>query len=397
MRLKRVRITKGAEKFIKQRSYTIFSKWVRKLDDGVKYGDFVEVYRGKDLIGYGFYEEIGSVGVRLLAYVSENPPETLEEIIRWRVEKAHKIRIRGGEKPEAGYRLAYADSDGMPGLIIDVFNDVSVVQSTSFGWDKNLYQLAEALVELGVSEKVFVKNDQRARKLYGLPVFKRYLAGEGDGSTIIREGDAVFKVDYMRGHKTGFYLDQRPARLRISGLDLDNGTVLDLFSYNAAFAVHSLLAGASEAFIVEEDEPSTRIALENLGLNGHIAKGHVMRGRVEKVLDYLIGRKRMFDLVVVDPPAFIPSPEFADKGRRAYKVLFKNAVKAAKPGGFIYASSCSYHLSPTELLDMVKTAAESLGYEPRVVFENTPFNSNPYTRIVDQELRYLKGYLILLS
>lgn len=394
MRVKRVKVTKGGEKYLNRRSYTIFSKWVR-AEDNVVDGDFVEVVRGREVIGYGFYERIGSVGVRMLAYISEDPPDSLDEIIRWRVEKALQIRMLGGENPEHGYRLVYADSDGMPGLIVDVFGDTAVVQSTSIGWDANIDKLARALVDTGAASRVFVKNDQRARKLFGLPVYKKYVIGRGDGTSIITEGQATFKVDFARGHKTGFYLDQRPARLRIAGLRLDGARVLDLFAYNASFSIHAMLAGASEALIIEEDDASVRIARENLIVNG--IEGHVVRGRVEKVLDYLVGRKRLFDLVIVDPPAFIPSPEFREKGRNAYRMLFKNVVRVAKPGGLIYASSCSFHLQPAELLEMIVEPATGMGYEVRVVFENTPFNSNPYTRVVDEELRYLKGYLIYLG
>jgi len=393
--MKRVELKRGVEELLSEKRYTIYSKWV-SADSTVSNGDFVEVYFEGELVGYGFYEKVGAVGLRILAYVSEEPPSDLEGIVKWRIEKAERRRKLAGESASSGYRLVYADSDGMPGLVVDVYGDTAVVQSTSYGWDKNSELLARCLVEAGVCSRVYLKNDQRARKQFGMPVERRFLVGSGPPEVVIFEGRAKLIVNFEKGQKTGFYLDQRPARLRVSSLDLSGAKVLDLFSYTGAFSVHTLLAGASEAVMIEESAEALETAVKNMELNG-LDSFETICGRVERVLDSLVSKRRSFDVVIADPPAFIPSKEDYEKGLAAYKKLYESVFKLVKPGGLVYASSCSYALSPQAFLDLLKQTASSRGLQARVLYENTPFNATPYTRIQDDELRYLKGYLLLVE
>ena len=391
--MKKVKLRREAAGLLEKGFYTIYSKWVKPQGD-IRNGEFVEVLFEDEVIGYGFYERIGAIGLRVIAYIRENPPPTLEEIISWRVERALRERISCGEKPESGYRLLYADADGTPGLIVDVYNETCVIQSTSYGWDNNVGVLSNALTSQGACERVYLKNDQRARKNYGMPIERRFVIGTGKPRTTIKEGRAEFIVDFEKGHKTGFYLDQRPARLRIGRMNLSGFKVLDLFSYTGAFAIHSLLAGADEAFLVEENDSASKNAIENLKLNNVYDKAHVVRGRVERFLDSIFFRKIKFNLIVADPPAFIPSPEYRERGLKAYMKLYENIFKVVEPGGFIYASSCSYHLSREELLEIIDKTAHAYGYNIKLVYELPPPTATPYTRVVDSELRYLKGFLV---
>lgn len=387
-----VEIKQGAEKHIRKRLYTIYSKWV-KADPTVPSGAFVKVlYRG-EMIGYGFYDNIGPIGVRILAFISEDPPDSLEEIVRWRIRRAHKLRQQMGEKPGSGYRLIYADSDGMPGLIVDVYGRTSVIQSSSFGWDLNKNLLASTLVDEGISQRVYLKNDQRGRREFGLPVERGFLIGEGMEREIISEGRARLVVDFKLGQKTGFYLDQRPIRERISSMRLDGFKVLDLFSYNGSFTVHALLAGADYSIMVEESPTASIIAVENMRLND-LHQFELIRGRVERLTSNLISKGRKFDLIIADPPAFIPSKELIERGLRAYSKLIESVFKLINIGGLLYISSCSYYLSEGDLLGILTREAENYGLTIRLLYHNSPINSNPYTRIIDDHLRYLKGFLL---
>ncbi len=391
--MKKVELKKEAAGLIEKGIYTIYSKWV-KPQGNISNGEFIEVVFEDEVIGYGFYERIGAIGVRLIAYVRENPPTTLEEIISWRINKAFRERRVCGEKSESGYRLLYADADGTPGLIVDVFNETCVIQSTSYGWDKCINVLSAALTSQGVCERVYLKNDQRARKSYGMPIERKFIIGSGEPRTIIKEGKAKFIVDFEKGHKTGFYLDQRRARLKISEMNLNGFKVLDLFSYTGAFAVQALLAGADEAILVEENNFAVENAIENLKINEVCDKAYVIRGRVERFLDSIFFRKIKFNLVIADPPAFIPSIEYKERGFKAYMKLYENIVRVVEPGGFIYASSCSYHLSRDELLNILCRVAQNYGYNIKIIYELPATTATPYTRLVDDELRYLKGFLI---
>ncbi|HEW64387.1 class I SAM-dependent rRNA methyltransferase [Fervidicoccus fontis] len=394
--MKTVEIKKGAKSLIEKHFYSIYSKWV-KSDSSLSNGDFVKFLFNGEVIGYGFYEKIGSIGGRIISYISEYDNPDLNELIRWRVNQGYLIRKKIGEKKERGYRLLYGDCDGTPGLITDVFNDTSVIQTTSYGWDRNLSLLADAIVKAGISERVFLKNDQRGRKFFGLPIEKKFLHGEPPPYTYIKEDDLIFKIDFLNGQKTGFYLDQREARKKISSLSLDGAKILDLFSYTGSFSAHALKAGASFSLLVDEDDRALNIAKENLIKNGFEDKFEIIRGRVEKVIDSLLIKKMQFDIVIVDPPAFIPSKNLYEKGIKAYKKLFGNTLRLVKLGGYIYASSCSFHLSSDELLKILQEWINYYGYKSRVIYELSPFNVFPFTRPLDVELRYLKGFLLELE
>ncbi len=392
----KIELKKGVEPLLQKTYYTIYSKWV-KPDNTIPNGAYVAFTFNNEIIAYGFYEKIGAIGARILAYKRETDLQDLEDIIEWRLIKAWKTRVFSGENNKEGYRLLYADSDGTPGLIADVFNDTTVLQSTSIGWDKNITIIAEKITQLGITERVYLKNEQRARKQLGLPLEKRFLIGHPPPYTMITEGKARFKVDFEKGHKTGFYLDQRPARERIRKMKLDGYHVLELFSYTGAFSVHALLSGAEHSLLVEENKEAVLLATENMKLNNLVGKFDIIRGRTEKILDNLVIKKRQFDLVIADPPAFIPSPSYREKGYKAYYKLYTNTIKVVRPGGYLYASSCSYHLTQKELLEMLYEISSQQGYIPRIIYEVTPHNASPYTRPIDEELRYLKGYLLKLD
>lgn len=387
-----VELKEEAERNLSRKVYTIYSKWVR-ADPTIPVGSFVRVLFRGELVGYGFYERIGPIGLRVLAYVSEGPPNALEDIIRWRIRKALRLRMLSGEVARNGYRLAYADSDGMPGLVIDVYNRTAVVQSSSIGWDRSVELLASVLVEEGVSERVYLKNDQRGRKEFGLPVERRFIVGSGEERELITEGRARFIVDFSVGQKTGFYLDQRPARLRIASMRLEGFRVLDLFSYTGAFSVHALLAGAEHATLVDESPFALKVAEENMRLN-KLESFDMLVGRVERVTDALIARRRRFDMVIADPPAFIPSRRLYERGIRAYQRLFESVLALVKPSGLVYVSSCSHHLDEATFVRLVEEQAERQGLSLRLLFHSSTVNSTPYTRVVDGGLRYLKGLLL---
>ena len=365
-----------------------------KKDTTIPQGSYVSfTYKGEE-IAYGFYENIGAIGARILAYKHEGSGRELEEIVDWRLKKALKLREETGEKNEEGYRYIYADSDGMPGLIADVYNDTTILQSTSIGWDKNIQLIAEKIAKLGVTKRVYLKNDQRTRKILGLNTEKKFLIGKGKPQTIIREGEISIKIDFEKGHKTGFYLDQRPARLRIGRMNLHGYKVLDLFSYTGAFSLQTFHAGADTTILVEENNDAVKTAMENIVMNNYSEKGDIVRARVEKILDSLVARKKRFNFIIADPPAFIPTPEQKERGYRAYYKLLSNITGIIEPSGYIYASSCSYHLSREELLTILRKNLEKKGYQLKIIFEHTPTNATPYTRIQDTELRYLKGFLV---
>jgi len=385
----RVFLRREAERLIANRTYTIYSKWIERVE-AARPGDWVEVrdWRG-ELVGEGFYEGIGAVGVRVMHFEHEHldPEVVMEE----RIEQAYRRR-RHLARSWDGYRLVNADGDGLPGLVIDVYRRTAVLQSSSIGMDRYVSYVAEALVREGIAERVYIKNDHRGRREAGLPPYKGWAVGEGEPRESIAEADVIFNVDFEKGQKTGFFLDQRVNRINMT--EFAQGRVLDLFTYTGGFAVHMLRAGAEEAVLVDESAYAVREAVGNLRANGLAGRAQVINARVEDVLEALLRRGERFDVVIADPPALIPSRELYGRGRAKYRRLYEDVFKVVSRGGLVFASSCSYFLSAEEFRQLLAEAAEAAGRSVVYIGGHWGISPDHVYRPVDRELNYLKAHLL---
>lgn len=379
MSVGRVYLRSEARSFVEKGYLTLYSKWIEKVED-VERGDYVEIYLGREIVGYGFYEGVGAVGVRILSREHSN----LEEAIRENLEEAYRFKPK--IMPWNSYRLINADGDLLPGLIIDVYNDLIVIQSTSIGFDKNLNHVIEWLIENYEPRMIFLRNDQRSRIEAGLPIERKPVYGGGRPETIIDEGDCRFLVNVEKGQKTGFFLDQRVNRLKFGELIWADAEVLDLYSYTGAFAIHALVNGASKAVLVEESPIAVDYAKTNLDLNSVDDRAVIFNVRVE---EFLRKDKSSYDVIIVDPPALIPSLEVKDEGLRVYRRLYRDVVKKVKHGGLLVASSCSYFLSLDELLEILREASTTLKREVKIVWIHGA-SPDHTSRPQDSFLRYLK-------
>lgn len=388
----KVILTRAAERFINNKIYTIFSRWIDKVDD-VKPGEWVEIYnwRGK-LVGLGFYEGIGAVGLRVLKYLIDE-----EEFVE--PEYLIEERIRGAIKRRKGiidnwdaYRLINADGDAISGLIIDVYKDIAVIQSSSIGIDNYIDYIGQVIVREGIANKVFIKNDHRGRREAGLPIVRRWLIGSGDTHIKIFEDDVAFWIDIERGQKTGFFLDQRINRLLIR--EIIYGDVLDLFSYSGGFGIHSATKNANFVILVDESDYAVWEAKNNIYENNVINKVNIIRAKVEDFLNYLIRKDLRFDCIICDPPAYIQSREFYQRGLRSYELLYKNVFKIINDGGIIFASSCSYFLDKATFKSLLYNIAREVGVE--IIFMGSEYglSIDHVYRYQDRELNYLKAYLL---
>ncbi len=383
----KVRLRREAQRLVDEQVLTIFSKWVESVD--AARGEPVNVFLGSECVATGFYEGIGAVGLRILGWECGLDPG---EIIASRLEEALKIRSMLPLRSDA-YRLVNAEGDRLPGLIVDVYRDIAVVQSSSMGMDSMMGLIAGILGDLLDVRLVYARHDQRSRREAGLPVYRGVLWGSGPPTTRVREGDAVMRVDVGRGQKTGLFLDQRDNRLTLASLIAGGERVLDLYSYTGGFAIQALLAGASHAVLVEESEWAAGEAKHNLRLNGLEGRSRVIRGRVEEYLSYL---KESFDVVIVDPPALIPSALHKEKGLRAYRALYRAAARALRPGGLLAASSCSYFLGMDEFIGLIGDGLKAAGLEARIL-KIAGASMDHVSRPVDRHLRYLKMVFVRVT
>ena len=368
----------------------VYSKWVRPRAKPAP-GSLVELVSPRgDPVACGLWDGAGPVAVRVLGTGACRWGDPVEAVVD-RLSTALGARARAGLVATGSYRLVNSDGDYMSGLIVDVYaGRVAVVQSSSRAWDSLLAPVTDWLVsELGV-EGVYEKSTQRSRRDIGLPARQGWLRGRV-GPVVVEEGSARFLVDVARGQKTGFYLDQRPNRLELERLVSEGDRVLDVFSYTGGFGIHAALAGAREVWFLEEDPVAIELLRRNLRLNG-VERYRIVASsiwRAEGVPeDY-------FDVVVVDPPAFIQrgTPEALEKGTRAYLAAYTWAMRRARDEFTGYLSSCSYFLTRDMFLDTLNKASIRAGAELRMLGSLRGAGPDHVYR-GEEYLDYLKGAFV---
>ena len=335
----------------------VYRKWVVEKPPGLEPGSLVVVEdEDGDLLGCGLYDTVGPVALRLLDLWGCSGG-SVEELLRLRLEQAYEARRRAGlAGPGMGYRLVHSDGDMLPGLIVDVYNDLAVYQSSSIVWDIHGGLVARLVAEVAGVEAVYEKSTQRTRRDIGLEPREGLRLGSKT-STTVEEGPARFIVDPRRGQKTGLFLDQRLNRLDFGRLA--EGRVLDLFAYTGGFGIHALLNGAREAYFVEEDEKAVELLKENLKLNRVEGRARILVENAWRFLTRARQRGWRYDSAAVDPPAFIPHQGAYERGRRAYHRLYASAARLVEPGGLLFLSSCSTHLTRDDFTGLVAEAMAS--------------------------------------
>jgi len=384
--VKVVRLRQGVKSRVLSGCLTIYSKWI--LDDGgAEPGEEVLVYtHDGEEAGIGFYEGVGAVGVRLLTlgYIMDALDALKDNILR----AIHRRRFYQYDSK----RIVNADADMLPGLIIDLYRDIAVIQSTSIGMDLRIGYIKDILLRSGVANHVYVKNTQRSRLDAGLDIYSEWVTPRYDGDIVIREGEAIFIVDVEGGQKTGFYLDQRINRIELSRYIDPSMRILDLYSYTGGFGIHMLKAGAGKAVFIEEDRDAVEILERNLKLNGVYGRAEVLNDRVEKTIQELEDR---YDFIVIDPPALAPKRDHVKGGIGKYRWILGEASRLAK-GSLIFVSSCSYFITRDILR---RDIIEHVYRDRRRYYLGGVRGASP-DHMVDPssiELDYLKAYLIYID
>ncbi|HIE24240.1 MAG TPA: class I SAM-dependent rRNA methyltransferase [Candidatus Korarchaeota archaeon] len=376
---------------IKRGERNIYLKWLRRIEGDVTPGDLVTVVDDKgEFLATGFYEGIGAMAARILT--TDPDEEVNEEFFRDRLLRALKFRKR--LKLENSYRLCHSEADMLPGLIVDVYSNISVVSSTSIGMDRMLSMIGDLLMEILEIDAVYVKNDGRTRKELNLPVWRGKLVGNGSQKTVIEEGNAKFRVNVLRGQKTGFFLDQRENRILISKIIPGGAKVLDLFSYTGGFGIHAALGGAEHVIMVDESEYACEEAKGNAVMNGVLEKVSIVQSSVRDWTEAAKKREKRFDIVIADPPALIPSRDMINTGTKTYFAVNTAAIELVERDGLLFTFSCSHFMSITRFRKLIMEAAQKAGR--RIQFlggvrgqaRDHPIDPiHPWTA-------YLKGYLV---
>ncbi len=290
------------------------------------------------------------------------------------------------------YRLVNAESDGLPGLIVDRLGPGLTLQALSVGAETVKRQVADWLVGRFAPEWVWERSDQPVRKLEGMEPWQGPLHGPQPGRVVINEGDCRFWVEPAGGQKTGFYLDQRENR-RLVGELAAGRRVLDCFSYSGGFALRALLAGAERATLVDSSAGALELARDNLALNGLEGRADLVRANVFELLRDYRDQGRRFDLIVLDPPKLAPTRAAVDKAARAYKDLNLMALRLLTPDSVLATFSCSAGMDRERFGEVLSWAAEDARLGLQVVKVLGQPEDHP-VRLGFPESQYLKGLIL---
>lgn len=342
---------------------------------------------GKSL-GMGTYNEASSIRVRMLTREKASIDRDFF-LNRLRLLKARKEAFL--PKNSNAYRLAQADADWLPGLIVDIFHDVLVFQIHTAGMELFRNILIDAFAVIFKPRVIVERSDVEARRADGLKVLKPIVhTGEISGPVSFKENGLVFHADVIAGQKTGFFLDQRDMRAAVAK-HAAGKHILNLFGYTGAFSVYAAVAGAASTTTVEASEPALLLAEKNFAANGITQddRHSLIEG---DVFDYLAHGEiacGKFDIIICDPPAFAKSGDKIQQALKAYLNLNKRCLSLLAPGGLLLSSSCSGRITAEAFLDTLRHAAGQAGKDAAIagLFGQPEDHTD---RIAFPEGRYLK-------
>ena len=307
-----------------------------------------------------------------------------------RIGAADALRRREFDSPY--YRMVFGESDALPGLIADRYGDIAVVQITTAGMERVKADLVELLrSELGF-RTVVLRNDTPARTLEGLEASTE-VAGEPIGETItVEEGGGVFEAAPLSGQKTGWYYDHRANRARLASR-VAGKRVLDLYSYTGAWGIQCALGGASEVHCIDSSANAIELVERNADRNGVADRVRAERSDAVRALKNLRAAGERFDVVVLDPPAFIRRRKDRIKGFEAYRRVNGLAVQLLAPGGWLVSASCSAHLERTKHLEIIARVSHPFNLHPRVMEEGGQDRDHPVHPALP-ETGYLRAFFV---
>lgn len=292
-----------------------------------------------------------------------------------------------------GFRLVYGESDGIGGLIVDVYKDNFVIQSTTAFIDSQIENIKKALLENFDVNSIYNKSTLDVRRAEGISGSEELLYGNLPHSPTFQENGFEFVADIYEGQKTGYFLDQKDLRqYLINHTELvHKKDVLNLFSYTGATGVYAVKSGATSVHNVDLSERALDMCAVNAELNGISLKSFTTEK--SDIFDWLENCNDTFDVIILDPPALIKGNKFKERGEKAYHFLNKHALRVLNPGGILITSSCSHFLAEDEFAAIIRQGANQLGCRIRVLAKIEQSNDHPYS-IYFPEGKYLKSLVL---
>ena len=388
-----VTLKKGEGRILKSGGMWVFDNEIAKMEGNFENGDMITVH---DFDGYpmgqGFINLNSKIRVRLMT--RDVSREIDRDFLYERVKNAWDYRKKVVDTGSC--RLIFGEADFLPGLVVDKFSDVLVVESLALGIDRLKEQIIEILKEIlrqdGIEVRgVYERSDAKVRQNEGMERVKGFIGKEFDTNVQIEENGVKYLVDVKDGQKTGFFLDQKYNRLAIQKL-CKGARVLDCFTHTGSFALNAAVAGAREVTGVDASELAVEQASKNAILNGVQDRAKFLCRDVFELLPELEKKGEKYDVVILDPPAFTKSRSSIKNAVKGYREINLRAMKLVKDGGFLATCSCSHFMSYELFTETIGQAARNVHKRLRQVEFRTQAPDHPILWAADESY-YLKFYI----
>lgn len=392
----KVYLKPGKEESLKRFHPWVFSGAIARIEGKPEEGEIVEVYTSKkDFIARGHFQ-IGSIAVRVLTFRED---ETIDNSF-WRRKLATAREMRRsigliGRTDNNTYRLVHGEGDNLPGLVIDIYARTAVMQAHSAGIHMERMQIAEALTEVmqGEVDNIYYKSETTLPYKADLFPENGFLKG-GSTDNVATEYGLNFHIDWLKGQKTGFFVDQRENRALLEKY-AHGRTVLNMFCYTGGFSVYAMRGGALSVHSVDSSAKAIELTNKNIGLNFPDDPRH--KSFAEDAFKFLEQMDdNAYDLIVLDPPAFAKHRDALRNALMGYRKLNARAFGKIKPGGILFTFSCSQAVSKEQFRTAVFTAAAMSGRSVRILHQLTQPADHP-VNIYHPEGEYLKGLVLYVE
>lgn len=391
---KSIYLKRGKEESLQRFHPWVFSGAIHHADDGIQEGETVRVIASTgDFIAVGHYQ-VGSIAVRVLSFSDITIDQSF-----WRERLAAAITMRChigiADNPENNtYRLVHGEGDWLPGLVIDCYGSTAVMQAHSVGMHLNRMDICQALTDVmgGRIQQVYYKSETTLPYKAHLEEEDGFIYGHTDDDIAVENG-LKFHVDWLRGQKTGFFVDQRENRSLLEHYSKDK-SVLNMFCYTGGFSVYAMRGGAKCVHSVDSSAKAIEITNNNIGLNFPGDPRH--QAYCEDAFRFLEEKKDKYDIVVLDPPAFAKHRAALHNALKGYIRLNAKGIRLVKEGGLLFTFSCSQAVSKDQFRSAVFTAAAQSGRKVRIIHQLHQPADHPIN-IYHPEGEYLKGLVLYVE
>jgi len=366
----------------------VFNNEIDRIEGHIQSGEIAYVFSHKKVfVGKGFLNTSSKIFVRILS-------KSIDEIIDYSffksiIKKANEARLDLGYKNS--YRVLFAESDGIPGLIVDKYDDYLVVQILSLGIDMRKEMFIQILVDLFSPKGIYERSDVSVRKKEGLELFKGTIYGEVPDLITIKENELNMEIDLKNGQKTGTFLDQQDNHNALKPY-VKNKTVLDCFSHIGGFGLHAAYHGASEVTCLDISETAVTQINRNAALN-NLTQVTAIKSDVFQALRDYQKENKTFQMVILDPPAFAKKNEDLKKAYQGYKEINLQALKLIEDNGYLMSCSCSHYMSPSLFLEMLIDASKDAKKNTQMIEFRIQGKDHP-ARLGSDESLYLKCVIL---